>query len=74
MDTPAPEKKPAQHHLRFHLPHTHLATAFGDDWFALKAEAFARFFGTPVFPHWPDLHRRRMDGLQHPGRLQGLAL
>lgn len=22
---------------------------FGDDWFALKAEAFARFFGTPVF-------------------------
>jgi uncharacterized membrane protein len=22
---------------------------FGDDWFALKAEGFARFFGTPVF-------------------------
>ncbi len=22
---------------------------FGSDWFALKAEAFARFFGTPVF-------------------------
>ena len=22
---------------------------FGDDWFALKAEAFARFFGTPFF-------------------------
>ncbi len=22
---------------------------FGNDWFALKAEAFARFFGTPVF-------------------------
>jgi uncharacterized membrane protein len=22
---------------------------FGDDWFALKAEAFARFFGTPTF-------------------------
>lgn len=36
-------------HARFHLPHTHLASAFGDDWFALKAEAFARFFGTPVF-------------------------
>lgn len=36
-------------HLRFHLPHRHLATAFGNDWFALKAEAFARFFGTPVF-------------------------
>ena len=35
--------------FRFHLPHTHLASAFGDDWFALKAEAFARFFGTPTF-------------------------
>lgn len=36
-------------HLRFHLPHAHLASAFGNDWFALRAEAFARFFGTPVF-------------------------
>jgi uncharacterized membrane protein len=34
---------------RFHLPHAHLWSPFGDDWFALKAEAFARFFGTPVF-------------------------
>src|ERR1700733_3535419 len=34
---------------RFHLPHLHLTSVFGDDWFALKAEAFARFFGTPVF-------------------------
>lgn len=34
---------------RFHRPHAHLASAFGNDWFALKAEAFARFFGTPVF-------------------------
>jgi uncharacterized membrane protein len=39
----------AKHAYRFHLPHTHLASAFGDDWFALKAEAFARFFGTPTF-------------------------
>ncbi len=38
-----------QHVLRFHVPHLHLASTFGDDWFALKAEAFARFFGTPVF-------------------------
>lgn len=38
-----------QHHFRFHLPHVHLASVFGGDWFALKAEAFARFFGTPVF-------------------------
>ncbi len=36
-------------HLRFHIPHAHLQSVFGDDWFALKAEAFARFFGTPVF-------------------------
>ena len=34
---------------RFHLPHVHLASVFGDNWFALKAESFARFFGTPVF-------------------------
>src|SRR5580692_717706 len=38
-----------QYFLRFHLPHMHLASVFGDDWFALKAEAFARFFGTPSF-------------------------
>lgn len=36
-------------HLRFHRPHEHLATTFGNDRFALKAEAFARFFGTPKF-------------------------
>ncbi|MDH4554218.1 DUF1003 domain-containing protein [Pseudomonas sp. BN417] len=36
-------------HLRFHRPHEHLATTFGNDLFALKAEAFARFFGTPRF-------------------------
>jgi uncharacterized membrane protein len=34
---------------RFHSPHLHLQSVFGDDWFALKAEAFARFFGTPSF-------------------------
>jgi uncharacterized membrane protein len=38
-----------QQFYRFHVPHLHLASVFGDDWFALKAEAFARFFGTPVF-------------------------
>ena len=36
-------------HLRFHRPHAHLSTTFGNDTFALKAEAFARFFGTPMF-------------------------
>src|SRR5438128_7412613 len=38
-----------RHSYRFHAPHTHLQSTFGDDWFALKAEAFARFFGTPTF-------------------------
>jgi uncharacterized membrane protein len=38
-----------EHAFRYHLPHVHLAPTFGNDWFALKAEAFARFFGTPVF-------------------------
>jgi uncharacterized membrane protein len=37
------------HYFRFHIPHLHLSSVFGDDWFALKAEAFARFFGTPLF-------------------------
>jgi uncharacterized membrane protein len=36
-------------YYRFHVPHMHLASVFGDDWFARKAEAFARFFGTPKF-------------------------
>ena len=36
-------------HLRFHKRHAHLAPTFGTDAFALKAEAFARFFGTPTF-------------------------
>ena len=36
-------------HFRFHIPTFHLDSVFGNDWFALKAEAFARFFGTPVF-------------------------
>jgi len=42
-----PESK--NHHFRFHMPFSHVFSVFGDDWFALKAEAFARFFGTPVF-------------------------
>ena len=50
---PEDKSKLEAHHrtlfFRFHLPHVHLNSVFGDDWFALKAEAFARFFGTPVF-------------------------
>ena len=53
----APEKKhttakaPSQKvdHLRFHRAYEHLAPTFGSDRFALQAEAFARFFGTPTF-------------------------
>ncbi len=41
--------KPDDHFFRFHRPHLHLSNVFGNDWFALKAEEFARFFGTPVF-------------------------
>ena len=48
-DTSNNNKKSEQHFFRFHLPHSHLSPVFGSDWFALKAEAFARFFGTPVF-------------------------
>jgi len=33
-----------RHAYRFHAPHLHLQSVFGDDWFALQAEAFARFF------------------------------
>ncbi|NBF02749.1 DUF1003 domain-containing protein [Pseudomonas sp. Fl5BN2] len=45
-----PEKTdPVIDHLRFHRAHAHLASTFGNDSFALKAEAFARFFGTPTF-------------------------
>src|SRR5471030_1588959 len=35
--------------FRFHARREHLGSLYGDDWFALKAEAFARFFGTPSF-------------------------
>ena len=51
MKTPpsTPESPARDHHLRFHEPHRHLNPVFGQDWFALKAEAFARFFGTPFF-------------------------
>src|SRR5689334_10507929 len=49
-DSTAPSASPPNpHHLRFHQPHVHLNPTFGNDWFSLKAEAFARFFGTPVF-------------------------
>ena len=45
-------KEPLQaprHHLRFHDHAKNFATAFGSDSFGKRAEAFARFFGTPIF-------------------------
>jgi uncharacterized membrane protein len=36
-------------HLRFHAPNAHLDRVFGGDAFGVRAEAFARFFGTPRF-------------------------
>jgi uncharacterized membrane protein len=48
QDAIKPEKV-HQSFYRFHLPHVHLTSVFGDDWFALRAEEFARFFGTPTF-------------------------
>lgn len=47
-DSPPPANG-RKHPLRFHAPNLHLAPVFGNDWFALKAEGFARFFGTPTF-------------------------
>lgn len=37
------------HHLRFHFNTRQVFSAFGSDSFGRRAEAFARFFGTPVF-------------------------
>jgi uncharacterized membrane protein len=48
-DAGSSAKPQGRHFFRFHAPHAHLNSLFGDDWFALKAESFARFFGTPVF-------------------------
>ncbi len=49
LTSPEAEGGHRRHYFRFHLPHRHLTSVFGNDWFALKAEAFARFFGTPIF-------------------------
>jgi uncharacterized membrane protein len=49
---PSPERKASAgplHHYRFHAPHMHLLPAFGANAFGVRAEAFARFFGTPTF-------------------------
>ncbi|MDE3057641.1 MAG: DUF1003 domain-containing protein [Bacteroidota bacterium] len=48
----APDVKPedkTNYHFRFHRAYKHLDSTFGNNWFGLKAENFARFFGTPFF-------------------------
>ncbi|CAI8996635.1 DUF1003 domain-containing protein [Pseudomonas serbica] len=49
MNSTSNESTAPVDHLRFHRRHAHLAPTFGNDKFALRAEAFARFFGTPMF-------------------------
>src|SRR5438552_18955178 len=51
MRTSTASEAPAarRHHFRFHEPHAHLPSAFRDDWFGIRAESIARFFGTPTF-------------------------
>jgi len=46
---PVPSTASFRHSFRFHAPYLHLHSVFGDDWFALRAEGFARWFGTPRF-------------------------
>jgi len=48
-DSTAGARSGSSHHFRFHAPHAHLSSVFGDDVFAVKAESFARFFGTPTY-------------------------
>ena len=45
----ASSPSPTASHLRYQPPHPHLTPAFGVDWFGVRAERFARFFGTPKF-------------------------
>jgi len=52
-DLPSDEGKAADdasgRHLRFLEEYQHLASPFGEGGFGERAEAFARFFGTPKF-------------------------
>ena len=42
-------RKQREPFFRFHLPYASASSVFGEGWFATRAEAFARFFGTPTF-------------------------
>lgn len=43
------EARSDTHPRRFHAPHAHLGSPFGEDSFGRIAERFARSFGTPAF-------------------------
>jgi uncharacterized membrane protein len=47
----APERllQAPEYAVRFLTPHTHLTSAYGDDWFGRVAERLARLFGTPKY-------------------------
>lgn len=45
VTTAVNKRRPFRFHLSVLVPHS----TFGNDWFGLKAERFARFFGTPTF-------------------------
>lgn len=42
-------RKQREPFFRFHLPYSSASSVFGEGWFATRAEAFARFFGTSTF-------------------------
>jgi uncharacterized membrane protein len=48
-EMPRTDGPSAPHHLRYIAPRQHLAPPFGTGSFGARAEAFARFFGTPRF-------------------------
>lgn len=50
MTQPAPHHD--DHFYRFHRPHLHLTSTFGDDWFARLSERFALWFISPGFAFW----------------------
>jgi uncharacterized membrane protein len=52
MTEPAPVPHHDDHFYRFHRPHLHLTSTFGDDWFAQLSERFAQWFISPGFALW----------------------
>ncbi len=49
MTTENLKTKSTKNHLRFHIQQTKNNSTYSNNWFAEKAESFARFFGTPLF-------------------------